>query len=69
MTLLCKKITVAKSRELKTRSNLAEYCEEGYGPKRALFVIDTDDYYSQKLSFRVFLKSVRVMTAVVFCIL
>jgi hypothetical protein len=31
-TLLCKKI-VTKSKDVKTRFNLAEYSEEGYGSK------------------------------------
>jgi hypothetical protein len=36
-TLLCKrKITVAKSKEVKTGSNLAESSKEGYGSKRAV---------------------------------
>jgi hypothetical protein len=47
MTLLCKKITVVKYREMKTRSNPAEYYKESCGPKRAPFIIDNDDYYSQ----------------------
>jgi spore maturation protein SpmB len=34
--LLCKKITVAKSRQVKTGSNLAESSKEGYGSKRAV---------------------------------
>jgi hypothetical protein len=33
-TLLCKKITVAKSKEVKTGCNLAESSKEGYGFKR-----------------------------------
>jgi hypothetical protein len=36
MTLLFEKITVAKSREVKTRSNLAEISKEGYGSKSAV---------------------------------
>jgi hypothetical protein len=36
MTLLCKIITVAKSKEVKTSSNLAESSKEGYGPKRVV---------------------------------
>jgi hypothetical protein len=32
--LLCKKITVAKSKEVKIGSNLAESSKEGYGSKR-----------------------------------
>jgi hypothetical protein len=36
MTLLCKKITVAKSKEVKTRSNLTESSKEGYSSKRAV---------------------------------
>jgi hypothetical protein len=36
-SLLCKKINVAKSKEVKTGLNLAESSKEGYGSKRALF--------------------------------
>jgi hypothetical protein len=36
-TLLCKKIIVAKSKEVKTRSNLAESSKEGHDSKRAVF--------------------------------
>jgi hypothetical protein len=32
-TLLCKRITVAKSKEVKITSNLAESFKEGYGSK------------------------------------
>jgi hypothetical protein len=39
MTLLCKKITVAKSKEVKTRCNLAESSKEGYGSKRAVLLL------------------------------
>jgi hypothetical protein len=35
MTLLCKKIIVAKSKEVKTGSNVAEF-SEGYNSKRAV---------------------------------
>jgi hypothetical protein len=35
-TLLCKKIIVAKSKEVKTRSNLAELFKKGYGSKRTV---------------------------------
>jgi hypothetical protein len=35
-TLLCKRITVVKSRDVKTGSNLAELSKEGYGSKRAV---------------------------------
>jgi hypothetical protein len=38
-TLLCEKITVAKSKEVKTRSNLAESSKEGYGLKSAVLPI------------------------------
>jgi hypothetical protein len=36
MTLLCKRIIVAKSKEVKTRCSLAESSKEGYGSKRAI---------------------------------
>jgi hypothetical protein len=36
-TLLCKKIIVAKSKEVKPGCNLAESSKEGYGSKRAVF--------------------------------
>jgi hypothetical protein len=36
-TLLCKKIIVAKSKEVKTGYNLAGSCKEAYGPKRDVF--------------------------------
>jgi hypothetical protein len=32
--LICKKVTVAKSEEMKTECRLAESCKEGYGSKR-----------------------------------
>jgi hypothetical protein len=35
MILLCRKITGAKSKEVKTGCNLAESSKEGYGLKRA----------------------------------
>jgi hypothetical protein len=35
-TLLCKKIIVAKCKEVKTGCNLAESSKEGYGPKRVV---------------------------------
>jgi hypothetical protein len=35
-TLLCDKITVAKSKEVKTGFNLAETSKEGYGSRRAV---------------------------------
>jgi hypothetical protein len=35
-TLLCKKDTVAKSKEVKTRCNLAEYSEESCGSETAV---------------------------------
>jgi hypothetical protein len=38
-TLLCKKITVAKSKELKTGRNLAEPSKECYGPKRSVLPV------------------------------
>jgi hypothetical protein len=45
MTLLCKKITVVKSKEVKTRHNLAESSKVGYGSKRAvlpMMMMNTD---------------------------
>jgi hypothetical protein len=36
MTLLCKRIIVAKSKETKTGCNLEEFSKEGYGPKSAV---------------------------------
>jgi hypothetical protein len=39
MTLLCKQIIVAKSKEVKTgwsKTNVAESSKEGYGSKRAV---------------------------------
>jgi hypothetical protein len=41
--LLCKTITVAKSKEVKTGSNLAESSKDGYGSKRGCFANDGDD--------------------------
>jgi hypothetical protein len=35
-TLLCKRVTVAKFKEVKTGSNLAESSKEYYGSKRAV---------------------------------
>jgi hypothetical protein len=35
-TLLCKRITVAKPKEVKTGSNLAESSKEDYGSTRAV---------------------------------
>jgi hypothetical protein len=32
--LLCKNITVAKTKEVKTGYNMAEFSKEGYGSKR-----------------------------------
>jgi hypothetical protein len=43
--LLCKKIIVAKSKEVKTGCNLAEYSKEGYGSKRASANDDDDDLF------------------------
>jgi hypothetical protein len=41
-TLLCKrKITVAKTKEVKTESNLAESSKEGYGSKGAVLPMMT----------------------------
>jgi hypothetical protein len=42
MTLLYKKITVAKSKEVKTGSNLAVSSKGGYGSKRVIFANDDD---------------------------
>jgi hypothetical protein len=39
MTLLCKKITVVQSKEVKTRCNLAESFMEDYGSKCALLTM------------------------------
>jgi hypothetical protein len=39
MTLLCKKITVVKSGEVHTRSNLAESAKEGYGSKSVVLPV------------------------------
>jgi hypothetical protein len=41
MTLLCKKMTVAKSKEVKTgwSSYLAEFSKKAYGSKRAVLQI------------------------------
>jgi hypothetical protein len=39
MTLVCKKFTVAKSKEVKTGYYLAESSKEGYGPKRAVLPV------------------------------
>jgi hypothetical protein len=36
-TLLCKKTTVAKSKEVESGCNLAESSKEGYGSKMAVF--------------------------------
>jgi hypothetical protein len=38
-TLFCKRIIVAKSKEVKTGCNLAEFSKEGYGSKRAVLPI------------------------------
>jgi hypothetical protein len=40
-TLLCKEITVVKSKEVKTGWYLAESSKEGYGSKRAVLLIMT----------------------------
>jgi hypothetical protein len=42
-TLLCKIVTVAKSKEMKTGSNLAGSSKEGYGFKRGCFANDDDE--------------------------
>jgi hypothetical protein len=39
MTLLCKKMIVVKSKEVKTRSNLAESSKESCGSKRAVLLL------------------------------
>jgi hypothetical protein len=41
MTLLCKKKFVTKSKEMKTRYNLAETSKESYGSKSALLPMMT----------------------------
>jgi hypothetical protein len=41
-TFLCKNMIVAKNKQVKTGCNLAEYSEEGYGSKRAVFADDDD---------------------------
>jgi hypothetical protein len=43
--LACKNIIVAKSKEMKTGSNLAESSKEGYGSKRC-FANDDDFSYT-----------------------
>jgi hypothetical protein len=43
MTLLHKKITVAKSKEVKAGCNMAESSKESYGSKRGCFANDDDD--------------------------
>jgi hypothetical protein len=37
--LLCRKIIVTKSKEVKTRSNLAESSKEGYGSESAVLLL------------------------------
>jgi hypothetical protein len=39
VTLLCKKIIVAKSKEVKTGSNITESSKKGYGSKSAVLMI------------------------------
>jgi hypothetical protein len=39
-----KKITLAKSKEMNTGSNMAECSKEGYGSKKSRFT-NNDDYY------------------------
>jgi hypothetical protein len=46
MTLLCKKINVAKSREVKTGRNLAGSSKEGCGSKRAVLPMMMTIYHS-----------------------
>jgi hypothetical protein len=47
MNLLCKRITVVKSKEVKTRHNLAS--KEGCGSKRAVFpMMMMNDYNEAK---------------------
>jgi hypothetical protein len=41
--LLCKRISFAKSEEMKTGCNLAESSKEGYGSKRGCFANDDDN--------------------------
>jgi hypothetical protein len=43
MTLLCKKITVVKSNEVKIGCNLAEPSKEGYASKMGCYANDDDD--------------------------
>jgi hypothetical protein len=42
--MLCKKNIVAKSKEVKTGSNLAESSKEGYGPERAVLPMIKIDF-------------------------
>jgi hypothetical protein len=46
MTLLCKKITVTKSKEVKNRCNMVESSKGGYGSKRAVTTTTTRLSYS-----------------------
>jgi hypothetical protein len=39
-TLLCKKIIVAKSKEVKTAPNLAESSKKAYGSERAMMIMN-----------------------------
>jgi hypothetical protein len=48
VTLLCKEMTVAKSEEVKTGSNLAQSCKAGYCSKRAVDC-DNDGHNKQRL--------------------
>jgi hypothetical protein len=41
-TLLCKRSIVAKSKEVKTGSSLAEFSKEGWGSKKRYFASDDD---------------------------
>jgi hypothetical protein len=43
-TLLCKKNIVAKSKEVKIGSDLAQSSKEYYGSKRGCFANDDDEY-------------------------
>jgi hypothetical protein len=47
--LLCKNITVAKSKEVKTGSNLEEFSKEVYGSKRA--VVPMMNYENMRANF------------------
>jgi hypothetical protein len=61
-TLLCKKVAVTKSKEVKTGCNLTESSKEGYGQKKGSFTIvvvlvvvddDDDDDDDENISFHI----------------